>query len=100
MDGNRRHAKQHSESSSKGHLAGLTSLKKCLEWCLHLGVQIVSVFAFSIENFGRAKEEVGFLMGLAKDGLQKMVRKGEFLEKNKVRVRVVGDLGMLEEAVR
>ena len=61
---------------------------------------MVTVFAFSIENFGRAKEEVEFLMGLAKDGLQKMVSKGEFLDRNKIAVRVVGDLALLQRQVR
>jgi ditrans,polycis-polyprenyl diphosphate synthase len=47
-------------------------MKRCLEWCLHLGVCEVTVFAFGIENFSREKEEVDVLMTMARENLHKM----------------------------
>lgn len=41
------------------------SLKRCLEWCFHLGIKEVTVFAFALENFNRSAEEVKVLMDLA-----------------------------------
>jgi len=65
MDGNRRYARKIHADVKTGHYLGHEKLKETLEWCLHLGVETVTVFAFSIENFKRPKEEVEALMDLA-----------------------------------
>lgn len=50
-----------------------------MEWCFHLGVKELSVFAFALENYKRSKEEVQALMDLAQINLRKIADKGEFL---------------------
>lgn len=80
MDGNRRFAVKHGMEKSDGHTHGFNSLKKCLEWCVELDVQIVTVFAFAIENFKRNEKEVTVLMNLAKNKLREMADNGDFLE--------------------
>jgi ditrans,polycis-polyprenyl diphosphate synthase len=51
--------------TGQGHLSGFSQLQQVLEICLDIGIQVVSVYAFSIENFKRTKEEVDHLMRLA-----------------------------------
>lgn len=86
-DGNRRYAKEHGLSSFEGHKRGMDQLRKMLTWCKELGVQEVSFWGFSTENWKRTQEEVGYLMELftrvLRDELQGMVKEG-------IRVRVVG----------
>lgn len=54
MDGNRRFAKQKQSQVMSGHKEGAMTLKKCLLYCLELGVKVASFYAFSIENYKRA----------------------------------------------
>lgn len=72
MDGNRRFAQDHTLPKHKGHEKGVSSLKRCLEFCLALDIQIVSVFAFAIENFNREQTEVEKIMGLFVQTLNEM----------------------------
>jgi ditrans,polycis-polyprenyl diphosphate synthase len=58
MDGNRRYAKNEKKKALSGHEEGTRTLKKCLLYCLELGVQYASFYAFSLENFNRKEEEV------------------------------------------
>ncbi|RKO83872.1 Decaprenyl diphosphate synthase-like protein, partial [Blyttiomyces helicus] len=67
MDGNRRFAKKLNVRTPEGHAVGSRKLEETLEWCLQLGVKVVTVYAFSIENFKRPQEEVDFLMNLARE---------------------------------
>ena len=69
MDGNRRFARRRGQKSMYGHSAGFAALQNMLSWCLDLGVEEVSVYAFSIENFRRSTEEVQGLMDLFKEKL-------------------------------
>jgi len=64
MDGNGRWAQKRGLSRSKGHLEGSKTLKKLVEYAFNNGIKILSVFAFSTENFKRSKEEVDYLMNL------------------------------------
>ena len=64
MDGNGRWAKERGLNRSKGHEAGYKTLKTTAKYILDSGVKVLSVFAFSTENFNRPKEEVDFLMNL------------------------------------
>jgi ditrans,polycis-polyprenyl diphosphate synthase len=67
MDGNRRFAKQLGWKTKEGHYAGFQALEDTLEWSLKLGVKVVTVYAFSVENFNRPKDEVDELMHLASE---------------------------------
>ena len=74
MDGNRRFAQKMQYSRSfQGHVLGFDKLLETLEWCLDLGITEMTVYAFSIENFKRSKEEVDGLMELAKQKVAKLL---------------------------
>ncbi|KXS19212.1 dehydrodolichyl diphosphate synthetase [Gonapodya prolifera JEL478] len=100
MDGNRRYAKKYHMKTVLGHFKGFDTLEETLEWCLDLGVEWVTVFAFSIDNFKRSSEEVDGLMNLAKEKFELFTQEGQFIQKNGIRVRVLGDLELLPEDVR
>jgi ditrans,polycis-polyprenyl diphosphate synthase len=68
MDGNRGYARSHTIDMSKGHIYGIEVLKKILEACLRVGVKVVTVYTFSIQNF-RSKYEVDVIMDLGKSHL-------------------------------
>lgn len=87
MDGNRRWAKQRGLSTMEGHQAGYEALKRTAERALDRGVKELSVFAFSTENWKRAKEEVDGLMDLFRWIMKEQIN--DLHEKN-IRVRVLG----------
>ena len=64
LDGNGRWAKERGFPRSMGHDAGFTNLKKLSKYILSKGVKVLSVYAFSTENFKRSKEEVDYLMNI------------------------------------
>lgn len=70
MDGNGRWAKQRGWPRSRGHLEGAKAVRRCVEGCLDLGVEFLTLYAFSTENWQRPKEEVATLMDL----LQKFLK--------------------------
>ena len=76
MDGNRRFAQRHHIEKKIGHTKGYQKLEDVLEWCLALGVKIVTVYAFSIENFKRPLPEVEDLMTLAVEKFTKIANQG------------------------
>lgn len=100
MDGNRRFARKRNFAHAQGHLLGFDKLSQTLEWCLDLGISRVTVYAFSIENFKRCKEEVDYLMELAREKFSQLLQEREFLDKNGVRVRVLGNLSFLPTDIR
>lgn len=87
MDGNGRWAKKRFLPRVMGHKRGLDALENMVKHCAELGVQYLTVFAFSTENWRRPEEEVSFLMGLFLQALQKQVRR---LHDNNMRLRIIG----------
>jgi undecaprenyl diphosphate synthase len=87
MDGNGRWAKQRGLPRTAGHEAGEASLFDCVEGAIELGVQAISAYAFSTENWRRSPEEVRFLMGFNRDVIRR--RRDEMHELG-VRVRWAG----------
>lgn len=83
-----------------GHATGFNALQRVLEICLRLGVKCVTVFAFSIENFKRSKDEVDALMELAENKLLEIAQQGEVLDRYGVRLNVLGKIEMLPESVQ
>jgi undecaprenyl diphosphate synthase len=97
MDGNGRWAKKRFLPRTMGHKAGVEALVKTLRACTDRGIEHLTVFAFSSENWKRPEEEVSGLMSLLIKAL------GTYLERltaNGARIRVVGDLSMVSEPVR
>lgn len=92
MDGNRRWAREKGLSDSQGHVAGAETLKKIIRHCQKRGVPILTVFAFSTENWQRSSQEVGFLMGLFQEAVNSQF---EELAREGVRIRIIGQKHIL-----
>jgi len=87
MDGNRRWAKQKGLPISEGHKRGAETLTNIIEVASNLGVEVLTVYAFSTENWNRPKEEVDFLMQFLDRVFKRQL---EEVQKNKGRIRVIG----------
>ena len=97
MDGNRRWAKERNIETRLGHKEGAETLKKIAKYANKIGIQYLTVYAFSTENWKRTKEEVGALMGL----LQMYVN--DFLndkELENIKINVLGDVSKLEHGLQ
>ena len=99
MDGNRRFACHAGVAYARGHARGADVLTATCAWCFELGVQTLSVYALSTENFKRSSEELEALFDLACGKLGALVE-DEGLRTRGARVHVSGDLGALPERVR
>jgi len=92
MDGNGRWAQGRGLARTQGHLEGLKTAKKIVKAASDLGVKYLTLYAFSTENWTRAKEEVGFIMALVKQYLHAEL---DFSKQNQLRTRFTGDLNGL-----
>ena len=100
MDGNRRYSKlQGNIDVVKGHEIGVDTLEKVLDWSIELGIEIITVYTFSTENFNRPQHEVEGLMKLFLINFKRLVTH-EKIHKNEVKVKVVGKLDLIPENVR
>jgi len=97
MDGNGRWATKRFLPRVAGHSQGLNTVREIVKECGDLGVEYLTLFAFSSENWRRPAEEVGFLMKLFLTALEKEVSR---LDKNNVRLRVVGDLTRFDQQIK
>jgi undecaprenyl diphosphate synthase len=97
MDGNGRWAKLRHRPRSFGHNAGRKAVREVVEGCLREGVEALTLFAFSSENWKRPEEEVGALMALFVRALDKET---DELHAQGVRLRFVGDLAAFDEPLR
>lgn len=95
MDGNRRFASKSRIDKKQGHSRGFDKLSETLQWCLDLGIQEVTVYAFSIENFKRSNAEVDALMSLARDKFEKLLEEKDKLHEKGIRIQVIGNLKLL-----
>ncbi len=93
MDGNGRWAKKRFLPRVAGHRRGLEAVRAVTKACVTQGVQYLTLFAFSSENWRRPKDEVSFLMELFVMALEQEVAK---LHENRIRLKVVGDLSSFE----
>ena len=90
MDGNGRWATERGKQRSYGHQAGVDAVRKITSECTRLGVEYLTLYTFSTENWNRPADEVAALMGLVLTSLE-----DEIFMKNNVRFRVIGDTGRL-----
>jgi undecaprenyl diphosphate synthase len=88
MDGNGRWARRRGQIRTQGHLEGLKAAKRIVKAASDLGVKYLTLYAFSTENWKRAAEEVGFIMGLVKQYLRGEL---DFYRENHIRIRHAGD---------
>lgn len=100
MDGNRRYSKLMGNMQAiEGHKRGVDTLEKVLDWSIEFGIEIVTAYAFSTENFKRPQEEVKGLMKLFQKNFEEIANNPK-IHKNKVRVKAVGNLDLLPQNVR
>ena len=92
MDGNGRWAKQRGLPRTAGHAAGAEAFRRIANYCRTLGVEYLTVYAFSTENWKRSAEEVAGIMKLLRRYLEEALRD---MEKNRVKFRFFGDLTRL-----
>jgi undecaprenyl diphosphate synthase len=97
MDGNGRWAQEKGQDRLFGHFHGVESVRNIVEGCAELGVGYLTLYAFSTENWDRPAYEVTGLMELLVETIRKEV---ETLNKNKIRLHVIGDMTMLPDYAR
>lgn len=97
MDGNNRWAKARGLPSLSGHKAGVEAVRQVIAGCVEQGVDALTLFAFSSENWKRPPLEVKGLMELFRFALNREVKK---LHKNNIRLRVIGDKSRFSEGLQ
>jgi len=97
MDGNGRWAQKRMMPRIMGHHAGVKAVRKIVEFCAKQNIEVLSLFAFSSENWRRPKDEVNLLMELFMSTLQSQVDK---LHKNNIRLRIIGDKAAFPEKLQ
>ncbi|MCG8429381.1 MAG: polyprenyl diphosphate synthase [Chromatiales bacterium] len=97
MDGNGRWAQQQGMVRTAGHKAGVNSVRNTVEACARYGVEVLTLFAFSSENWKRPEKEVGLLMDLFFTALHREVKR---LKRNNVRLRIIGDRSAFSEKLQ
>ncbi|WP_133499717.1 polyprenyl diphosphate synthase [Cognatilysobacter terrigena] len=97
MDGNGRWAQKRRRPRLIGHRAGARAVNLCIDFCLERGVEVLTLFAFSSENWDRPQDEVGGLMKLFTGALEREV---DELDRRGVRVRFIGDRSRFNESIR
>jgi undecaprenyl diphosphate synthase len=97
MDGNGRWARERMMPRTFGHRSGMTAVREVVEGAAEVGLEFLSLFAFSRENWERPASEIDALMSLLEEYVE---REATELETNGVRVRVLGDLDRLSASAR
>lgn len=92
MDGNGRWAKKQGLPRVAGHREGIQSVRTVVELCTRLGIEVLTLYTFSTENWRRPREEVSALMGLLVETLRKEIKK---LVKNNISFTVIGNMDRL-----
>lgn len=97
MDGNNRFAKAHDMPKGQGHVAGKDALDPIVKQCLDLGVEVLTVFAFSSENWQRPANEVALLMRLLEQSIHEQIPK---MNEYQVRLRFIGERFLLSNELQ
>jgi tritrans,polycis-undecaprenyl-diphosphate synthase [geranylgeranyl-diphosphate specific] len=99
QDGNRRYAREQGDDAPEGHREGAETTEQVLEWCDELGVEELTLYAFSTENFDRPEEELEPLFDLLESKLYEFAD-ADRVHENGVRIGAIGDVERLPERVR
>ncbi|MFA5984276.1 MAG: isoprenyl transferase [Methylococcaceae bacterium] len=97
MDGNGRWAQKRLMPRAMGHQAGVKAVRKVVEYCARQQIKVLTLFAFSSENWRRPAEEVSMLMGLFMATLQREIDK---LDRNNIRLKFIGDRTAFSEKLQ
>ena len=99
QDGNRRYAQCRGEAAPEGYHAGADTTEEVLSWCADLGVEELTLYAFSTENFDRPENQLNTLFDLIESKLREFAD-AEKIHERHVRVRAIGDVDRLPARVR
>ena len=97
LDGNGRWAKNRGLPRTAGHAAGSENFRKIATYCRNIGVEYLTVYAFSTENWGRPQDEVSTIMRLLKKYLDEAIRT---MERDHIRMKIFGDVTGLPEELQ
>lgn len=97
MDGNNRYGKANQLATGEGHIKGKDALDPIVEYCLERGVEVLTVFAFSSENWQRPADEVALLMQLLEQTIHEQVPR---MNKYHIRLRFIGDRSYLTDELQ
>lgn len=97
MDGNNRYGKQHALAKGEGHSKGKDALDPIVEYCREVGIEVLTVFAFSSENWQRPPAEVALLMQLLKLTIDEQMPR---MQKHHIKLRFIGDRSLLSDELR
>ncbi|MBN1645392.1 di-trans,poly-cis-decaprenylcistransferase [Candidatus Woesearchaeota archaeon] len=98
LDGNRRFAKKLMLKPWKGHEWGRKKLEKLFDWCKEIGIQEVTIYAFSVQNFDRPKQEFDYLMTLFNETFNDLTKEKTKLEQ--VQVQFIGRTWMFSQEIQ
>ena len=99
QDGNRRYARKQGETETAGHRAGADTTERVLRWCGDLGIEELTLYAFSTENFDRPADEREALFDLITEKLRSFANREEVHDRE-VRIRAIGEIDRLPPRVR
>ena len=97
MDGNRRWAKSHNLDTKLGHKKGAEVLETISRYCNKIGLEYLTVYAFSTENWKRTKEEVGAIMLILQMYLDRFLKTADL---DNIKLRILGDIDSVPEELR
>ena len=97
MDGNRRWAKLRGLETRDGHKAGADNLENIAKFCNKIGIEYLTVYAFSTENWKRSKEEISGLMAILKVYINSFLKEAD---KENIRLRILGDISNLSKGLQ
>lgn len=99
LDGNRRWAAHKALIPWIGHRHGADNLDDLMDWCLELDVKIITLYAFSTENFNRPPKEIEEIMNLIEEKLC-LILKNERIHENRIRVKAIGRIDLLPSSIQ
>ncbi len=99
LDGNRRFARRLMAKPWKGHEFGKEKVKKLLNWCSELGIKEVTLYALSVENFNRPKEEFKYILNLFKDAIEEAMT-DKVIHEKRIRIKFLGRLYMFPKGIQ
>jgi len=97
MDGNGRWAEKRALPRTAGHAAGAETFRRIATYCKDIGIEYLTIYAFSTENWKRSEEEIGTIMGLLEKYLHEALGK---MERDKVKINFLGNMSLLSPKLR
>lgn len=97
MDGNNRYGKANDLAKGQGHVAGKDALDPIVEYCVETGIEVLTVFAFSSENWQRPSSEVALLMQLLTSTIYEQIPR---MNEYRIRLRFIGDRSQLSDSLQ